>query len=121
MRTRAVIMAVLAALCASAPALTNTVAGTYQYTNIAGGGVTGALSIFSLSVDGVARRLLDQGDITNLVMKLAASGDVRAVLGHRWLNAPHMTLEYRTSGEYPKHRVCAVCGKAETKESGEWR
>ena len=69
-----------------------------------------------LSVDGVVRLLRNQGDITNLIKNLAESGDVCAVVGHKWDSVPHVTLEYRSDGNYPEHRKCATCGKSETKE-----
>jgi hypothetical protein len=74
-----------------------------------------------LSVDEVVSELRKQGDMTNLVQKLVKSGDVCAVVGHQWENIPHLTLEYRTSGEYPAHRICRLCSKCETKEPGEWK
>jgi hypothetical protein len=74
-----------------------------------------------LSVDGVVKQLREQGDMTNLVKKLVASGDVCAVVGHKWESTPHVTLEYRPDGDYPAHRKCALCGKVETKEPGAWR
>ena len=74
-----------------------------------------------LSVDGVVKQLREQGDLTNLITKLVASGDVCAVVGHKWESSPHVTLEYRPDGEYPEHRKCALCGKVETKEPGAWK
>jgi len=74
-----------------------------------------------LSVDGVVKQLREQGDMTNLVKKLVGSGDVCAVVGHKWDNIPHVTLEYRPDGDYPAHRKCALCGKTETKEPGAWK
>ena len=80
-----------------------------------------AISRAVLSVDGVVKQLREQGDMTNLVKKLVASGDVCAVVGHKWESTPHVTLEYRPDGDYPAHRKCALCGKVETKEPGAWR
>ena len=74
-----------------------------------------------LSVDGVVKQLHEQGDLTNLITKLVASGDVCAVVGHHWKSIPHVTLEYRPDGGYPEHRKCALCGKVETKEPGAWK
>ena len=74
-----------------------------------------------LSVDGVVKQLREQGDLTNLITKLVASGDVCAVVGHHWKSIPHVTLEYRPDGEYPEHRKCALCGKVETKEPVAWK
>ena len=74
-----------------------------------------------LSVDGVIKQLREQGDLTNLVIKLVASGDVCAVVGHKWESSSHVTLEYRPDGCYPEHRKCALCGKVETKEPGAWK
>ena len=74
-----------------------------------------------LSVDGVVKQLREQDDLTNLVIKLVASGDVCAVVSHKWRSIPHATLEYRPDGGYPEHRKCALCGKVETKEPGAWK
>jgi hypothetical protein len=74
-----------------------------------------------LSVDVVVKLLREQGDMTNLVKKLVKSGDVCAVVGHKWESTPHVTLEYRPDGDYPAHRKCALCGKVETKEPGAWK
>jgi hypothetical protein len=79
------------------------------------------LSVDVLSVDGVVKQLREQGDLTNLVIKLVASGDVCTVVGHKWRSIPHATLEYRPDGCYPEHRKCALCGKVETKEPGAWK
>ena len=79
------------------------------------------LSVDVLSVDGVVKQLREQGDLTNLVIKLVASGDVCAVVGHKWKSIPHVTLEYRPDGGYPEHRKCDLCGKVETKEPGAWK
>jgi len=75
----------------------------------------------SLSVDVVVKQLRKQGDMTNLVNKLVASGDVCAVVGHMWNTLPHTTLEYSLSGQYTEHRQCRLCGKVETKQPGEWK
>jgi hypothetical protein len=83
--------------------------------------VVADLTYANNSVDGVVKQLREQGDLTNLVKTLVKSGDVCAVVGHQWENIPHMTLEYRTSGEYPSHRMCRLCGKVETKEPREWK
>jgi len=83
--------------------------------------VTNSLCQSVLSVDGVVKQLREQGDMTNLVKTLVKSGDVCAVVGHQWENIPHMTLEYRTSGDYPSHRMCRLCSKSETKEPGAWK
>jgi hypothetical protein len=72
-------------------------------------------------VDGVVKQLRDQGDMANLVKKLVESGDVCAVVGHRWESSPHVTLEYRPDGSYPQHRKCDLCGKVQTKQPGEWQ
>ena len=74
-----------------------------------------------LSVDIVVERLREQGDMTNLVKNLIESGDVCAVVGHRWEYLPHVTLEYCPDGDYPEHRRCTLCGKIETKEPGAWK
>ncbi len=74
-----------------------------------------------LSVDGTVQQLREQGDMTNLVKKLVASGDVCAVIGHKWERTPHLTLEYRPDGNYPAHRKCTLCGKTETREPEEWK
>ena len=74
-----------------------------------------------LSVDGVVKQLREQGDIAKLVKTLVESGDVCAVVGHKWESSPHVTLEYRPDGDYPAHRKCALCGKTETKEPGAWK
>lgn len=74
-----------------------------------------------LSVDGVVKQLCEQGDMTNLVKHLVASGYVCAVVGHKWESIPHVMLEYRPDGDYPQHRKCALCGKVETKEPGAWK
>jgi len=86
----------------------------YPYTN-------GFCSRYVLSVDGVVKQLREQGDMTNLVKNLVESGDVCAVVGHKWERTPHVTLEYRPDGNYPAHRKCALCGKAETLEPGAWK
>lgn len=83
-----------------------------------------AISRAVLSVDGVVKQLREQGDMTNLVKKLVASGDVCAVVGHAWRSdvPSFTTLEYRPPGyEYPEHRKCALCGKTQTKEPGVWK
>jgi hypothetical protein len=81
----------------------------------------GFCSRYVLSVDGVVKQLREQGDMTNLVKNLVESGDVCAVVGHKWESIPHVTLEYRPDGNYPAHRKCALCGKAETLEPGSWK
>jgi hypothetical protein len=80
-----------------------------------------AISRAVLSVDGVVKQLREQGDMTNLVKKLVASGDVCAVVGHKWEGMPYVTLEYRPDGDYPAHRKCALCSKVETMEPGAWK
>lgn len=92
----------------------------YPYTNAC---VTNGVSrsVLSVDVDGVVKQLREQGDMTNLVKQLVASGDVCAVFGHKWGSVPHVTLEYRPDGDYPAHRKCDLCGKVETKETGAWK
>ena len=82
----------------------------YRYTN------SWISTNTSLSVDEAVRVLRNKGDITNLIKKLVASGDVCAVVGHKWDSVTHVTLEYRSDGNYPEHRKCFTCGKSETKE-----
>ena len=65
--------------------------------------------------------MIENGTLTNVVKRLAKEGHICAVLGHKWEHIPHVTLEYRASGEYPQHRKCALCGKTETKEPGAWK
>jgi len=65
--------------------------------------------------------MVENGTLTNIVKRLAEEGHICAVLGHRWEHIPHVTLEYRVSGEYPQHRECSICGKVETKEPSEWK
>ena len=72
-------------------------------------------------VDEVVKQMREQGEITNLVRRLSETGYVCSVIGHRWESVPHVTLEYRPDGDYPEHRKCSVCGKAQTKEPGAWR
>ena len=94
----------------------------YPYTN-------GVVSRSVLSVDGVVKQLREQGDMTNLVKKLVESGDVCAVVGHKW-EMSHIEaraipdcvmLGYRQSREILQHRKCTLCGKTETKEPGAWK
>lgn len=82
---------------------------------------TGVICRASISVDEAVKQLREQGDMANLVKKLVESGDVCAVVGHKWESIPHMTLEYRPNGGYPEHRKCGLCGKVETKEPGAWK
>jgi len=95
----------------------------YPYTNkvVLYPDTNGFCSLYVLSVDGVVKQLREQGDMTNLVKNLVESGDVCAVVGHKWERTPHVTLEYRPDGNYPAHRKCALCGKAETLEPGAWK
>ena len=65
--------------------------------------------------------MVENGTLTNVVKRLAEDGHICSVLGHRWESIPHVTLEYRESGEYPRHRKCTICGKVETKEPGAWK
>lgn len=74
-----------------------------------------------LDVDDVVRRLREQGEVQNLVKMLIKSGDVCSVIDHKWERLPHVTLEYRTDGEYPQHRRCSLCGLSETKHPGIWK
>jgi hypothetical protein len=76
----------------------------------------------------VVKQLREQGDMTNLIKKLVESGDVCTVVVHKWNIRPqatdifpHVTLGYRPDGDYPAHRICALCGKVETKEPGVWK
>lgn len=56
------------------------------------------------------------------IRDLIRRGEVcRVIERHIWERTPHVTLEYRPDGNYPEHRKCAVCGKIETKEPGEWK
>lgn len=58
----------------------------------------------------------------NIIRELAKDGTICKAIGHRWEQVPHMTLEYRPDGNYPKHRKCSICGKEETFEvKGEWK
>lgn len=74
-----------------------------------------------ISMKVVIDTLRAQGDIPKLVKELIKSGDVCAVIGHKWERQPYMTLEYRPDGEYPERRQCRLCGKSETREPGEWK
>lgn len=58
----------------------------------------------------------------DIIRELAKDGTICKAIGHRWEQVPHMTLEYRPDGNYPKHRKCSICGKEETFEvKGEWK
>jgi hypothetical protein len=72
-----------------------------------------------LSVDGVVNQLREQGDMTNLVKKLVESGDVCAVIGHKWeygCGVPGCLVIHNGP-----MRHCVVCGKTQTQEVSEWK
>jgi hypothetical protein len=73
-----------------------------------------------ISVDDAVNQLRAQGDMTKLVKKLAESGDVCAVVGHKWASS-YVTTEYPSDGNYAMRRVCSLCGKIETRESEMWK
>lgn len=92
------------------------------------GVIAGLLAVFSM--------LLFADDSTNavdwktwvmeridddIIRELVRNGEVCRVVGHIWQEMPHVTLEYRPDGDYPRHRKCALCGKEETKEPGTWK
>lgn len=57
----------------------------------------------------------------HLIREWAASGEICRVLDrHFWTFMPHLTLEYRSDGNYPQYRKCSLCDKVETKVE-EWR
>jgi hypothetical protein len=72
-----------------------------------------------LSVDGVVKQLREQGDMTNLVKKLVESGDVCAVIGHRW--EPGCGNPVCAVYHADPIRHCALCGKTQTQTPGEWK
>jgi hypothetical protein len=72
-----------------------------------------------LSVDGVVKQIREQGDMTNLVKKLAASGDVCSVIGHKWqygCGEPGCLVSHTVPTRY-----CLVCGKIQTQEVSNWK
>ena len=73
---------------------------------------------YRLDVDGTVKQIREQGDMTNLVKKLVESGDVCAVMGHKWEPTPHVSHEYIRDRCYQDHRKCTVCGKVESKDLG---
>jgi hypothetical protein len=82
--------------------------------------VTNAVGLRSvLSVDEVVMELREQGDMTNLVKKLVASGDVCAVIGHRW--EPGCGNLACAVYHADPIRHCALCGKTQTQQPGEWK
>ena len=68
-------------------------------------------SVSALSVDITIKQIRDQGDMTNLVKKLAAAGDICAVVGHRWVGVLQVMLEYRLDGSCFSHWECLLCGE----------
>jgi hypothetical protein len=91
--------------------ITNTLV-LYPYTN----------RVFSrsvLSVDGVVKQLREQGDMTNLVKKLVESGDVCAVIGHKWEYGCGMPGCLVIHNDPIRH--CAVCGATQTQKVSEWK
>ena len=74
---------------------------------------TNALSSkLEMNVEGTIRAIRKEGKITNLVARLVESGDVCAVIGHRFgdekYGRPNGIVYYRED----KH--CTVCGKTVT-------
>ena len=84
----------------------------YPYTN-------GVVSRSVLSVDGVVKQLREQGDVTNIVKKLVASGDVCAVIGHKWEHGCGVPGCCAIHNAPIRH--CLVCGKTQTQEVSEWK
>jgi len=72
-----------------------------------------------LSVDGVVKQLREQGDMAKLVKALVESGDVCAVIGHKWeygCGVPGCLVIHNNPV-----RHCVVCGKTQTQEVSEWK
>lgn len=62
---------------------------------------------------------IPRNEITNAVKDLIASGDVCAVIGHKWQSGCGMVgcLVIHTGNM----RYCLICGKVETQEIGDWK
>ncbi len=72
-----------------------------------------------LSVDGVVSQLREQGDMTTLVKKLVESGDVCAIIGHKWeygCGKPGCLVIHNAPT-----RHCVICNKVQTQEVSEWK
>jgi len=78
-----------------------------------------AISHTVLSMDGAVDQLRSQGDITNLVKKLVAAGDVCAVIGHKWEYGCGMPGCLVIHNDPIRH--CVVCGATQTQKVGEWK
>ena len=119
------ISAALVIACASAKAETNELWGYYTtnsyggITNMAGYAFTTVMA--TNEVLNPVDQMIRDGSLTNSIMRLAKEGHICAVLGHNWEMIPHVTLEYRPDGEYPRHRKCRTCGMTESKSVSAWK
>ena len=52
------------------------------------------------------------------IRELAESGEVCRVIGHVWVPATHLTLEYDPSAV--GYRICGICGKKQVQRVGPW-
>jgi hypothetical protein len=86
---------------------------TFPYTNA-------ALELKSSDayMDKAIRVIREQCDMTNLVRKLAESGDICAVLGHKWEILPNLTLLYDPNRLGT--RRCGICGLTQRQRVGAW-
>jgi hypothetical protein len=67
---------------------------------------------------GTAARIISDEQIRDLIRR----GEVcRVRNAHVWATSTLTTLEYRPEGGYSERRTCALCGKTETKQPGEWK
>ena len=62
---------------------------------------------------------IPRNEITNAVKDLIASGDVCAVIGHKWQSGCGMAGCLVLHSGNMRH--CLICGKVETQEIGDWK
>jgi hypothetical protein len=131
MKRLSIISAALVIACASARAETNEMWKRWiiddhpatntcaAITNMAGYAFTAVIA--TNEVLNPVDQMIRDGTLTNSIMRLAKEGHLCAVLGHNWEMIPHVTLEYRPDGEYPRHRKCRTCGMTESKSVSAWK
>lgn len=79
----------------------------------------GCVSRSVVSVDGVVEQLREQGDMANLVKTLIQSGEVCAVIGHKWEYGCGMPGCLAIHNDPIRH--CTICGATQTQKVSEWK
>lgn len=69
------------------------------------------------------------GELTNVIRRLAGSGEICAVLGHQWREgrpgegeiSPNSASWYADYHPGVFYRTCRICGKCQSQSLGDWK